>query len=107
MAMAPFGESRMLPTAAYTSDEVFRWEMDNFFTGWQCIGRSDEIAEPGMQRAQQVGSTSVVLARGEDGVPSRTPVVIATTNSCHAAALARPGPSPARITPGRSAWRAI
>jgi Rieske 2Fe-2S family protein len=68
MAMAPFGESRMLPTAAYTSDEVFRWEMDNFFTGWQCIGRSDEIAEPGMQRAQQVGSTSVVLARGEDGV---------------------------------------
>ncbi|MBU6244385.1 MAG: aromatic ring-hydroxylating dioxygenase subunit alpha [Actinomycetales bacterium] len=64
--LAPFGQSRMLPTAAYTSDEVFAWEMEHFFTGWQCIGRSDELAEPGMQRAQQVGSTSVFLARGED-----------------------------------------
>jgi Rieske 2Fe-2S family protein len=23
--LAPFGESRMLPVAAYTSDEVFAW----------------------------------------------------------------------------------
>ncbi|MFM7145430.1 MAG: Rieske 2Fe-2S domain-containing protein, partial [Actinomycetales bacterium] len=67
-AMAPFGQSRMLPTQAYTSDEVFKWELEHFFSGWQCIGRSDELAEPGMQRAQQVGATSVFLARGEDGI---------------------------------------
>ncbi|MBM3685935.1 MAG: aromatic ring-hydroxylating dioxygenase subunit alpha [Actinobacteria bacterium] len=65
--LAPFGESRMLPVAAYTSDEVFAWEQQHFFRGWQCIGRSDEIAEPGMQRADKVGDTSVLLVRQQDG----------------------------------------
>ena len=66
-SLAPFGESRMLPVAAYTSDEVFAWEQKHFFRGWQCIGRSDEIAEPGMQRADKVGDTSVLLVRQQDG----------------------------------------
>lgn len=65
--LAPFGESRMLPPAAYTSEEVFQWERQHFFTGWQCIGRSDEIAEAGMQRADKVGDTTVLLVRGDDG----------------------------------------
>ena len=66
-SLAPFGESRMLPVAAYTSDQVFAWEQQHFFRGWQCIGRSDEIAEPGMQRADKVGDTSVLLVRQQDG----------------------------------------
>jgi Rieske 2Fe-2S family protein len=66
--LAPFGESRMLPVEAYTSDEVFAWEKDNFFSGWTCLGRSADIAEPGMQRADKVGDTSALLVRGEDGV---------------------------------------
>lgn len=65
--LGPFGESRMLPVAAYTSDEVFAWEQQQFFRGWQCIGRSDEIAEAGMQRADKVGDTTVLLVRGENG----------------------------------------
>ena len=65
--LRPFGESRMLPVAAYTSPEVFAWERDNFFSGWICAGRSADIAEPGMQRAEQVGDTSALLVRGEDG----------------------------------------
>ena len=65
--LAPFGESRMLPVEAYTSDDVFAWEQQHFFRGWQCIGRSDEIAEPGMQRADKVGDTSVLLVRQQDG----------------------------------------
>jgi glycine betaine catabolism A len=66
--LAPFGESRMLPVEAYTSDEVFAWEQRNFFSGWICAGRSADIAEPGMQRAERVGDTSALLVRGEDGV---------------------------------------
>jgi len=67
-SLAPFGESRMLPPAAYTSEDVFAWESEHFFRGWQCIGRSDDIAEAGMQRADKVGDTTVLLVRAEDGV---------------------------------------
>ena len=67
-SLAPFGESRMLPPDAYTSPEVFAWEKANFFSGWHCIGRSADIADAGMQRADKVGDTSVLLVRGEDQV---------------------------------------
>lgn len=66
--LAEFGDSRMLPPEAYTSEDVFRWEMKNFFRGWQCIGRSEDIAEGGMQRAERLGDTSVLLVRRNDGV---------------------------------------
>ena len=67
-SLAPFGQSRMLPPDAYTSPEVFAWEKANFFSGWHCIGRSADIADAGMQRADKVGDTSVLLVRGEDQV---------------------------------------
>lgn len=67
-SLAPFGSSRMLPPAAYTDEDVFAWETAHFFSGWQCIGRSDDLAQPGMQRAERVGDTSVLLVRGEDRV---------------------------------------
>lgn len=66
--LAPFGESRMLPVEAYTSPEVFDWEKRNFFSGWTCLGRGSDLAEPGMQRADRVGDTTALLVRGEDGV---------------------------------------
>ncbi len=66
-SMRPFGDSVMLPAEAYTSEEVFAWERENFFSTWLCVGRGADVAEPGMQRAEQVGSTSVLLVRGEDG----------------------------------------
>jgi phenylpropionate dioxygenase-like ring-hydroxylating dioxygenase large terminal subunit len=67
-ALRPFGESRMLPPAAYVDPAVFAWEQRNFFgRGWVCAGLSAEIAEPGSQRAQQAGTGSVLLARGKDG----------------------------------------
>jgi len=40
----------------------------NFFSGWICVGRSADIAEPGMQRAERAGDTTALLVRGEDGV---------------------------------------
>src|SRR5271165_7004898 len=38
--LRPFGESRMLPRAAYTDPAVFEWERRNFFGGgWMCVAR--------------------------------------------------------------------
>jgi Rieske 2Fe-2S family protein len=67
--LKPFGESTMLPPESYTSEKVFAWEQRNFFRGWQCVGRSSDMAEPGAQRAERlVGEGSILLVRGTDGV---------------------------------------
>ncbi|MGO9558846.1 MAG: aromatic ring-hydroxylating oxygenase subunit alpha [Acidimicrobiales bacterium] len=66
--LRPFGESRMLPRDAYTSEAVFEWEQRNFFEGgWICLGRSDIIANEGDQRAESLGRGGVLLMRGQDG----------------------------------------
>jgi glycine betaine catabolism A len=76
-ALRPFGESRMLPRAAYVDPAVFEWEQRNFFGGgWMCVARSEQLAEPGDQRAEATGSGGVLLVRDEDGV------LRAFANSC-------------------------
>ena len=68
-ALRPFGESTMLPRAAYTDPEVFAWEQQNFFGGgWTCVGFSSLLAQPGDQRAEPAGSGSVLLTRDDDGI---------------------------------------
>src|SRR5215475_4362090 len=60
--------ARTLPADAYTSSEVFDWEMRNLFDGgWVCIGRSDVLPEPGSQRGMLVGRTALLLVRDQDG----------------------------------------
>ena len=67
-AVRPFGESRMLPRAAYVDPAVFAWEQRHFFGGgWLCVGRSDQLPNPGDQRAEDAGEGSVLLVRGDDG----------------------------------------
>src|SRR5579863_1332524 len=66
-SLRPFGQSRMLPRAAYVDREVFGWEQRHFFGGgWVCVGRSEQLRNPGDQRAEAVGTSSVLLVRGED-----------------------------------------
>src|SRR5207248_696717 len=68
-SLRPFGQSRMLPRAAYVDPAVFEWEQRHFFGGgWACAGRSEQLPEPGDQRAEMLGTGSVLLVRGEDGV---------------------------------------
>jgi glycine betaine catabolism A len=65
---APFGQSRMLPRAAYVDPAVFAWEQRHFFdAGWMCVGRSDQLPRPGDQRAEPVGEGSVLLTRDDEG----------------------------------------
>ncbi len=67
-ALRPFGQSRMLPRAAYVDPAVFGWEQRHFFGGgWMCVARSEQLPSAGDQRAEATGAGSVLLARGEDG----------------------------------------
>jgi Rieske 2Fe-2S family protein len=66
--IAPFGQNRTLPSAAYTSEEVFDWEMENVFRStWVCVGRADELVAPGQIRAVDVAGEGVLLARDLEG----------------------------------------
>jgi Rieske 2Fe-2S family protein len=75
--MQPFGSSRMLPAAAYTSPQVLAWEKRYLFAGtWTCVGREDDLrtgADAGAeqaavnQRALVVGDIPVILTwKGDD-----------------------------------------
>jgi Rieske 2Fe-2S family protein len=68
-AARPFGQSRMLPPAAYTSDEVFGWEQRHLFAaGWYCLGRVGELLPEGAtQRGIRVGDVPVLLTSTADG----------------------------------------
>ncbi len=66
-ALAPFGQSRMLPRAAYTHPEVLDWERREVFGRWACLGRAADLADAGAQCAYRSGGESVLLVRGDDG----------------------------------------
>ncbi len=67
----------MLPRAAYVDPEVFAWEQKHFFAGgWACVGFSAELASPGDQRAEPMGTGSVLLTRDDAGT------VRAFANTC-------------------------
>jgi glycine betaine catabolism A len=67
-ALRPFGQSRMLPRAAYTSERVLAFELERFFAGsWTCVGREGDLEGTGAQRALGAGGAGVLLVRGADG----------------------------------------
>jgi phenylpropionate dioxygenase-like ring-hydroxylating dioxygenase large terminal subunit len=68
-ALRPFGESRMLPRAAYVDPAVFDWEKRHMFGGgWVFVCRGDQVAAPGDMRAESLGTAGVLLTRDEGGV---------------------------------------
>jgi glycine betaine catabolism A len=69
-ALRPFGESTMLPAAAYTAPEVLAWERRHLFAGtWTCLGRAEDLFHSGStQRAALVGDVAVLLTREGDAV---------------------------------------
>ena len=67
LALAPFGESRLLPRDAYVSEEVLEWERRYLFDDWMCVGRSSDVPPTGL-RAESIDGYGVLLVRDEDGV---------------------------------------
>jgi Rieske 2Fe-2S family protein len=69
-ALRPFGESTMLPAAAYTAPEVLAWERRHLFAGsWTALGRTADLAGAGNQRAATIGDVGVLLTFPSDGAP--------------------------------------
>jgi Rieske 2Fe-2S family protein len=67
-ALAPFGESVTLPAEAYTTDDVFAFEQERFFThGWVCAGRVDGLVGTNQARAIQLGNEPILLMRDGEG----------------------------------------
>ncbi|MFF5363782.1 aromatic ring-hydroxylating dioxygenase subunit alpha [Streptomyces scabiei] len=61
-------EARTLPVDAYLSPGVLAWEREHLFeAAWVCVGRSDQIAQPGDQKAIRVGTQGILLTRDQDG----------------------------------------
>jgi Rieske 2Fe-2S family protein len=66
--LAPPGKSVTLPGEAYTSRDVFDWELARLWEGsWVCVCRSTELTGPGDQRAARVGSETILLTRDAEG----------------------------------------
>jgi len=65
-AMAPFGQSRMLPREAYVDQAVFDWEQQHIFSGWTCVGHAADLAAVGAQKAVGTGANAILLVRGDD-----------------------------------------
>ncbi|HEV2035618.1 MAG TPA: aromatic ring-hydroxylating dioxygenase subunit alpha [Candidatus Dormibacteraeota bacterium] len=67
-SLAEFRESYTLPREAYTSPELFAWEMRNFFEpSWVCLGRTEGFIRPGSRLAVRVGEESILLTRDASG----------------------------------------
>ncbi len=67
--LAPFGESIMLPAAAYTDPAVLDWEHRHLFEGgWVCVGRAADVPTPRSQQAVRIGRTSVLMTRDDGGL---------------------------------------
>lgn len=66
--MAPHGQARALPFAAFTDPELFALEQRNIFANeWQFLCMEEEIATPGSYLAAQIAGEPIVAIRGEDG----------------------------------------
>ncbi|MEP4380227.1 MAG: aromatic ring-hydroxylating dioxygenase subunit alpha [Alphaproteobacteria bacterium] len=58
----------MLPAECYTSPEFFEFEKHEVFPrAWMCIGREEQIPEPGDYLFHQVGDEPVLVVRRVDG----------------------------------------
>jgi len=62
------GGARTLPGRCYTSQDVFHLERDRVFARrWVCVGREQEIAEPGAYIVREVAGESLIVLRDRSG----------------------------------------
>ena len=66
--LIPIGGARTLPREYYASLAIHQEELAAIFAGrWLCVGRGDEIAQPGDYVVRQVGDAGVVVLRDTAG----------------------------------------
>jgi len=70
-------QARHLPGIVYTSDEIAALEKDRIFMkSWLCVGRVEELANPGDYMALRIVNEPIVVARDDDGK------IVAYMNMC-------------------------
>lgn len=68
LAALPADRAMGLPGAFYTSPERFDWERKTVLQrGWHCLGRQDEVPEPGDFFTVQLLQEPLIVVRGDDG----------------------------------------
>ena len=64
----PVTEALHLPGYVYTSPEIFRLEKDKIFMkDWLCVGRVEEIEQPGDYMTLRIMGEPILLTRDENG----------------------------------------
>ncbi len=69
LTQQPVERATMLPPAAFVSQGVLDWELDQIFRGWICAGHVSAVDEPGKFVVRELGLDSVVIVGGDDGTP--------------------------------------
>ena len=65
----PVSEAVMLPPEVYTSPAFYDFEMEAVFAReWVCVGRTEQIPNPGDYFTVTVVNDPLIVVRGEDGV---------------------------------------
>ena len=61
-------QPRMLPPGCFTLPAFFDFEREAIFArSWICVGRADQIPEPGDSMPAKVADEPLIVVRGEDG----------------------------------------
>lgn len=67
-SVGPVDEARLLPPVLYTSPEFYEFERRAIFRReWLCVGRVDQLAEPGDFRCVTIAGEPLIAARDQDG----------------------------------------
>ncbi len=67
-ARAPVAEAAHAPGAIYASPEIFRREAEVYFMrDWLCVGRVEELAEPGDYLTMRIVGEPIIVARTREG----------------------------------------
>ena len=64
---APLLQARHLPGDFYTSPHTYKLEQERIFQAdWLCVGRLEEVAQPGDYLTLRVGDEPIIVCRDED-----------------------------------------
>ena len=67
-AATPFAEARPMPAATFHAESFLRREVEAVFaTEWICLGRADDISEPGDFIGHQIAGVPVLAVRQHEG----------------------------------------
>ena len=66
-AGAPLEKAWTIPASWYVDPRIAELERSSVFSGWQMVGRTDQLAETGRFLTAELAGEPLVVVRGEDG----------------------------------------